>query len=167
MELHYDDAGNIDYRATLEKEVGDVLLICAKTVGINGVCGVSPPIANFQAAGPGMGARFSLDFVVDKHGDMGAFLSGGGGAYASTSIAEVMGGLTVFVIPNATIDDLQGTSVEFGGSAKAGVGLGVESIIMKSQSGQIFYGVAVSSYGGLGGEIHTTVTYSKMIYHTR
>ncbi len=165
MQWHYDATGQVDYRTTFEVELGDILAVCANTAGIGGVCGVS---GGGQLAGPGIGGRGSLDFVADAEGNMAAYLTGGGGAYASTSITEIMSGITVFVVPGASVDDLQGSAVQFGGSIKLVVGVSAEWIVVPSDDGA-FHGLAVSKYGGtgVGGEIHGTVTYSTQIYRSR
>ena len=162
MELHYDESGNVDYRTTLEEEMGDVLLICAKTAGVNGVCGVSYGIT---AAGP-IGGRGSLDFVVDSSGNMAVYATGGAGAYATPLIATVNTGPSVFVAPNATVDDAQGWAVQFGGSVTLGGGVGGEWVIFKNED-RVFHGLVVSTYGGSSFEIHGSATYSYQLYRSQ
>ena len=162
MEWHYDENGNIDYRATLEEELGDVLLICAKTAGVNGVCGVS-----YGATGAGpVGIRNSVDFTVDASGDMAVYGASGGGAYATPLIATGIIGLSVFVAPGATVDDVQGWAVQFGGSVSGGIGVGVEWVIF-SNNDKAFQGLVVSQYSGESFEIHGSATYSYRLYRSR
>lgn len=164
FELHYDNKdGGIDWQTTIEQEAGQVLKVCAHD--LNGVCGFS---IGFSAAGPGLGIRSSFDFIVNQHGDMAIYVSPGGGAYATTTIVDGGGGLSAFVIPHASVDDVKGWSIQFGFSAKDGVvGLGTETIFLKSRN-QVFSGLSVSVVRpGVGVEIHGTATYAMPIYRSR
>ena len=66
----------------------------------------------------------SIDFVVDRNGNMAVDASPGGGAYATTTIVDAGTGVSAFVAPRTTVDDVANAAVQFGGSATVGVGIG-------------------------------------------
>jgi RHS repeat-associated protein len=165
IELHYDEAGNLDPRATLEGELGEILGLCAQTVG--GICGVSYTLAG-GAVTPA-GGKFAIDFYVDQSGALAAYATTAGGGYFVPSLASVtVTGISGSFARNVTVDHMSGAAGQFGGSAKLLGGPAVEWIFgRRSDDGTIWHGAIVGGNGGAGVEIHLNMSYSWLLYHSR
>jgi len=163
MQLHYTEQGEIDFQKTLETELGEAISVCARAVG--GVCGVSLGASGSVVA---LGGKASADLFVDQQGEMAGYLTAGGGGYAVfTGINAEVSGLSGIAIHNASVDDLQAWSVQFGGSGKMVGGLAVDWIVGKNYEGKPWHGLSFSTSGGYGLEIHGTASYSWQIYRSQ
>jgi RHS repeat-associated protein len=160
-QLIFTEDGQIDWQAMLDAGAQDLLSSCGKLV--EGLCGLS-----FGGAGAvfAVGLTGSFDLVADSKGSAALFGTAGGGGYAVFSGVSGRGyGGALMFATNATIDDMRGTAVQFGGSAyQATTGVAVEWITGRNVQGTVWHGAIISgpmnAQLGWGSEVHGTVTYS-------
>jgi hypothetical protein len=162
MQLHYTEQGEIDFRRTLETELGEAMSVCAKAVG--GVCGLSLGASGSVVA---LGGKASVDLFVDQQGEMAGYITTGGGGYAVFSTVNfTTGGLSGIAAHGASVDDMRAWSVQVGASGKLAAGLAVEWIVGTNPSGDNWHGIVLSQSPGVGVEIHGTATYSWQMYRS-
>ena len=156
-ELRYDDAGNIDWDATISTlSMFPALHACALTV--QGACAVGIQGSGYM---PGMGGRSSFDIWVTTSGEIVTTISGGGGAYVSPNLGGGGGEFSVTALPGAVLYDLDEWAVQVGGSGAFGGGVGGEFVILQTDSGKTLVGLSTSlALGKAGIEGHATFTHT-------
>jgi RHS repeat-associated protein len=164
-QMVYADNGDVDWQETLKSGLGEILSSCGKV--FQGACGIS---LGGSGAVLAVGGKVSLDVVVDQYSDAAIYFTAGGGGYAVFSGFSANGrGASLLAVHNATINDLNGWSVQFGGSVNVGTGASAEWIAGKNSKGEPWHGAILSTpmnfQGGYGAEVHATATYSWQWWH--
>jgi hypothetical protein len=151
-----------DYVAEMDRLYRDILSACAKAV--HGTCGVSYGITGIA---PGAAGRFSGDFYVDTAEDIALYGSVGAGPAVMLFPQPMRShGVSFVAIPNATVNEVGGFSLQIGGSVAAVQGPAVDLIVAVSEYAPT--GVSVgSAYGSWNAEGHIIVSYSVPLFISR
>jgi len=162
--LQYDANGDLDLAAKLNTTaISQALYTCA--LAVSGTCGVAVVAGGYL---PGMGGGAGAGTWVAYTGDTAATWEISFGGYLSPNLFGGGVSIQINIIPGAQIVDIDGGSVQVGGSGSIGaIGVGVEVGILKTDNGDRLhtYAGAVSppGFSSVGAEIHGGGTYTGVL----
>ncbi len=159
--LQYDANGDLDLAATLNTTaISQALYTCA--LAVSGTCGVAVVAGGYL---PGMGGGAGVGTWVAYTGDTAATKEMTFGGYLSPNLAAAGLSVQVTILPGAQIVDIDGGSVQAGGSAQLGPGIGVEVGVLKTDRGTRVPTIAgaVTLWGTPSLEAHAGFSYNWIV----